>query len=375
MVFKMKFIGKLRSNRYFLVVTASVLCIILLCGCGSAETNDSYASNKGFDYFATTDAVAEEIVYDGFYDADYEMKAEAEYEYSGSATGGSAPESQAPTSSSDNESTSEYQRKIIRNAHLSLETRTFDESIASISATVEKYGGYVESSYVSGQSVNSSGVQRRAEYTVRVPAESLDAYLDSLGGNFNVLSRQISSNDITTTYYDAKARLESLEIQEERLLAMLEKATELEYLIQLENALADVRYQIERYYSQIRVYDNQVSYSTVSMNISEVVEYQKVVENPKTFGQRFMTAAENSWNNFVDDLEDFAIEFIYALPGLIIWILIIVIIVLVIKLMIARHKKKAAAKYQAQLAAYNAAMQQSQAQNTETETKTENENK
>lgn len=339
----MKYLKRLLSGRRPVFISAILICTFILCGCSVRNSSKSYNTDESY--------ILKSEAFDGFYSAndDYTDVVDIAYEKDSYIT-----DSEFTATSQDSSNIApDSERKIIRNASLSLETKSFDQSVASVSSIAEQFGGYVENSYVNGQSLDSSEIRRRANFTVRVPAEKLDDYLNSIGGSFNVLSKSITSDDISSTYYDIEARLSSLELQEERLLAMLEKATELEYLIQLEQALSDVRYQIESYYSQIRRYDSQVSYSTVTMNITEVIEYQKIVEAPKTFGDRFTSAMSNSWANFVDSLENFVINFIYILPALIIWIIIIALAVIIIRRYIIKMKKKKASLYQAQFEKYN----------------------
>ena len=233
-------------------------------------------------------------------------------------------------------------RKIIKNVDLTLETLEFDKAVDSIKADAVAQGGYIESSYVSGRSINDGyGYnQRYASFTIRVPANVLSNYVDSLSKTYNMLSINESSSDITDQYYDTESRLNSLLTQEERLLSMLEGATELQYMLEIERNLADVRYQIENYYSTLTRYDNQVSMSTVSIYLQEVVKYQEIVEQPKTFGERLSTAISGSWNNFVDNLQYFIIDFTYALPGLLTFIIILAAIIFVLVLIIKRRRKK-----------------------------------
>jgi len=233
-------------------------------------------------------------------------------------------------------------RKIIKNVSLSLETLEFDKAVESIKADAVAQGGYIESSYISGSSINDGyGYnQRYASFTIRVPANILSNYVDSLSKNYNMLSINESSSDITDQYYDTESRLNSLVTQEERLLSMLEGATELQYMLEIERNLADVRYQIENYYSTLTRYDNQVSMSTVSINLQEVVKYQEIIEPPKTFGERFSSAIAGSWNNFVYDFQNFVIDFTYALPGLLTFLVILAVIIVIIVVTIKRNRKK-----------------------------------
>ena len=229
-------------------------------------------------------------------------------------------------------------RKIIKTVNLELETKRFNDAVAQITASATANGGYIEYSYVSGESLQSKNMERNAKFTVRIPASVLDAYVSGLGGNFNVLSKTENASDITDSYFDAEARLKSLQTQEERLLAMLEGATELQYMLQLEQTLADVRYQIESYYSTIKRYDSQVSLSTVSISLYEVIEYQQIIEKPKTYTERLGQAIKRSWHDFIDGLKDFSVDFVYAFPTLLVLVVFITGAVLIVR-KILRHKK------------------------------------
>lgn len=234
-------------------------------------------------------------------------------------------------------------RKIIKTVSLSLETKNFDAAISEIVSVTAAAGGYVEDSYVSGKSLNDYGtVLRYATYTLRVPAAGLDAYVNTLSGGFNVLSRQESSTDITDSYYDSKSRLDSLLVQEERLLSMLEGATDLEYMLKLEDKLSEVRYQIESIHSTLQRYDKSVEMATVSVHLQEVVEYQRIVEAPKSFGERLYQSFTESWADFAKGVQNFLVDFVYAIPTLMVLAVFICIAVLIVSRLVKRHKKNKA---------------------------------
>jgi hypothetical protein len=209
-------------------------------------------------------------------------------------------------------------RMIITTVNLSLETQEFDAGLEQIVSIVEGFGGFVQDSYVQGQSMFAEGKgSRMADYTVRIPSERLDEFVGSVGGVFNITSKQQSGQDVTDSYYDTEARLRSLRIQEERLLAMLESAAELEYLLQVQTKLAEVQYEIDRYTASKLRMENQVAMSTVYLHLSEVIEYTPIEPTPVTFGQRIGATAVSSLTSFVDALENLLLAVIWMLPFLI----------------------------------------------------------
>lgn len=234
-------------------------------------------------------------------------------------------------------------RKIIRNAELYLETMEYEPALDRIPALAGEAGGYVESSSSDGISLYEKGStrpsRRRASFTVRVPAENLDSFIVSLSTEFNLLNKFENSSDISDRYYDTQAHLSNLQIQEKRLLELLEQAGKLADLLEIEKELADVRYQIETLTAAMKRMDSQVSYSTVTISLEEVVEYKEVTAPPRTFGDRLTETFKDSWNNFLNVCETILFTAIYLAPIVLLIAVIVVIIILVVR-SAARRKKK-----------------------------------
>ena len=234
-------------------------------------------------------------------------------------------------------------RKIIQNARLQIQTLSFDSGVAFITGAAEGFGGFVERSSVSGLDMYSERGARTATFTLRIPAENLDAFIHSLGGSdFNIISREQYSDDITAHYYDSRARLNSLKIQEERLLSMLETAAELEYLLQVEKELMNVRYEIESLTSALRRMDSSVQLSTVDVTLFEVIKYDHVKDVPATFGERISRAFSSSIENFSDFAQGFVIFIVSVFPFLILIGVITLIIVYFVRRSDKRIKKRLA---------------------------------
>ncbi|CDC50048.1 putative uncharacterized protein [Clostridium sp. CAG:58] len=115
--------------------------------------------------------------------------------------------------------------------------------------------------------------RRHASITARIPADQLDSFLQVVEDQANVTERSETATDVTLQYSDLESRKKTLTTEQERIWALLEKADTLEAVIALEERLSEIRYQLESMESQLKLYDNQVDYSTVSIHISEVAVY------------------------------------------------------------------------------------------------------
>lgn len=156
-------------------------------------------------------------------------------------------------------------KKIIRNVSLTIKTSAYDDSMASLTALLSQYGGYLESS---SEYTNSRDL-RTASLTLRIPADSLDAFLSNTGELGRITSRNMSSTDVTASYQDTAARLENQKLLLARLQALTDTAGDLSDLLALETQLADTQYNIEQLESDLADTDQQVNDATVRVTLNE----------------------------------------------------------------------------------------------------------
>lgn len=234
--------------------------------------------------------------------------------------------------------------KIIYSGDLYIETTTFDQAITSLEAKVDEFGGFIESSYVNGNTDyrpdgTTALVDRRAYYVARIPSARFDAFLKLSGTIGNVLSSSTSADNITSQFTDTEARKASLQVQEQRLLSMMEATTDIESLIALESRLSEVRYELESIERQLINWQNQVDYSTVSLELQEVEVYTPVAPVQRTFGQKLVSAFSDGWNGFLRFAQNLALFVAEALPALILLALVVLAIVLIVRAA-GRRKKQ-----------------------------------
>ena len=222
-------------------------------------------------------------------------------------------------------------RKLIRDVSMNVEARDFDGVLSQITDKVGELGGYVESSDVSGVSVNSYGgsQQRHADIRARIPADRLDRFVETVESAGNVTSKQEQVTDVTLQYSDVQSRKKSMEIEQERLWALLEKAESLDAVVALEARLSEIRYELESYTSQLRLYDNQVDYSTVSINMREVKDLTPTA--PDSIGTRIQKGFNRSLNNLGEAGTDLIVWIASNSPILLVLAVIIAAVVLFVR--------------------------------------------
>ncbi len=179
--------------------------------------------------------------------------------------------------------------KLILSADLSLETQEFDRTCAELERMTAEAGGYIESNGTSGEAGG-----RYANYTLRVPQAKFEDCFAKIGETCHVVSSNRWSEDVTEQYTDIEIHLATLETKHERLLALLDKASQMEDIIALENALADCEYQIDSLSGEKRRYDSLVDFSTISVSVRET-QSLTAVSAGSGFGAQLTKAAKSGF--------------------------------------------------------------------------------
>lgn len=230
-------------------------------------------------------------------------------------------------------------QKIIRTCTIEGETREFDTTSAALSDAISAVGGYIESQSSTGISYGSGRSSRRLTATVRVPADKYEDFVSGLGSIMNVTSSSSSAENVTEAYYDAAARLETLKAEREslqKMMASIDTAVQYDFWLTLQKRLSETEQDIAALEARLRTYDNRVSYSTVTINLREVLELTPA-ESP-TFGSRISKAFSSSWQSFGEFWQDVAVFIVSALPAII--TLAVIVLVIVVTVLAATRKKK-----------------------------------
>ena len=239
--------------------------------------------------------------------------------------------------SSTGAATAEYQKKI-RTLKLNAETEDMDTLLENVEARTVELGGYVEQKEVYRGSAYSKYVYRNASLTLRIPAEKADQLVENVGEISNITNMTENVDDVTLQYVATESRVKALTTEEDRLLELLAKAENMEDLLLIEARLTEVRTELERYTSQLRVYDNLVNYATIHLDVQEVREYTPVEE--ETFWQRISNGFTESLENLGEGILNFTVFFISAIPYLVLIAVLAFVFIIAFKSAKKRRQKK-----------------------------------
>jgi hypothetical protein len=156
-------------------------------------------------------------------------------------------------------------RKVIRTGKLEVVVATYESARAQIEDVVKASGGYIDSTHVERADSRVSD----ATIVIRIPADSFESILPKLRQLGDVASETTNAADITDQYVDTEARLASDQQLEKRLLELAAaKNGNLEQILGVERELARVRGEIESYQGHLKMWNDQVSLSTLTLELS-----------------------------------------------------------------------------------------------------------
>ena len=304
-------------KKYLSLLLSLALLAVLLTGCGSAgKSAASYDS--GMVEYAVSDEAA-----------------------MAPAEGAAMKNTAADTGSTQ----LPQNRKWIVTVNLTAETDDLDALRSALDEKIAALNGYVEDQSVYNGSIYDSGRRyRSANLTVRIPADSIDAFLQDVGGLANIVRQNKSIEDVTLSYVATESRLKALETEEARLLELLSQAENMTDLLEIEARLSEVRSELENYASQKRLYDNQIDYATIYIAIEEVQEYTPT-EEPSLW-ERIRDGFKDNLEGVGEGLLDVLVWFIVSIPTLVVLAVVVLILVLIVRRIRRRRMAKKAAKQQ-----------------------------
>jgi len=217
--------------------------------------------------------------------------------------------------------TSAIDRMMIYNADLEIAVIDPDGVMQAIISLAETEGGFVVSSN-SYKTFSNDRALPRANVTVRVPAEKLEAIMEDIKALTpdpaeDVISENISGDDVTSEYTDLESRLRNLEAAEAALVALMEDARDPEDVLAIFDELTYYRGEIEIVKGRMKYLEESADLSALSVSIvaKESLQPIEIVGwEPKGTAKRAVEALIEA----VQFLGNAAIWFgIYCLPFLI----------------------------------------------------------
>lgn len=155
--------------------------------------------------------------------------------------------------------------RVVKTASLTVSVKravAVRDATQAANSIAERLGGYVASTEA------STGERAASTLTLRVPVTAYDAALRELRGLGRVENESLGGNDVTGALVDLDARLASLRAQESALNVLMAKAANVGETLQVAQAVAGVRTQIEQLAAQQKQLSDQADFATITLRVA-----------------------------------------------------------------------------------------------------------
>jgi len=144
-----------------------------------------------------------------------------------------------------------------------------------------------------------------ATATLRVPVEEFNALVTQAQQIGKVTSLSTAGQDVTSQYVDLQAQIDALQATRSQLLQVLAKAQTVSDILAVQGQITPVESQIEQLQGQLKVLNDQTSYGTLAVTLSEMVPAiaKHAAPPPPPRPKGFSRAWEHARHSFSHGLE------------------------------------------------------------------------
>lgn len=199
-----------------------------------------------------------------------------------------------PSEKTISEKTTAISKKIIKNGNLRIQVGDIKKAQDQVSSIVKSNKAYIQK-----EEFQNNDNEENIDLTIRVPHQNFDALVNSFSdGVGSVLSKNISSDDVTEEYTDVSIKLTNKKIYLEKYRDMLKSAKTTKDILEIQENIRELEDEIDVSEGRLRFIDDRVNYSTLNLSL-----YKEKVRTSATskvgFGSRFGDSVTEGWNSFV----------------------------------------------------------------------------
>lgn len=198
---------------------------------------------------------------------------------------------------------------LIKTGNIGFETEDVYETRTKVNSLIKQFNAYISS-----ESEDYYGNKINQYLTVRIPNKYFEPFVDALcDGIEHFDNKNIYVEDVTDEFVDTEARIANKKALEQKYIALLEKATSIEDILEIEKEINYLREDIELAEAHLKNLSSQISYSTLDLYIYERTSEVTHTEEPEN---RFVLGLIGGWEAVVD----FFVNLTYSWPAILIMI-------------------------------------------------------
>lgn len=262
---------------------------------------------------------------------DFETPVEVDSEFYGDIDVDNSRESEEETINSVFDPT-----KIVKTGSFRIESRDYETDKTTLESMISSLNGFIEQSNVIGHPAPDNPYSNRElTLTLRIPSSHFDEFVSQLNDQFTLIQQSTQAKSVADSYYDSENRIKVLEVQQDRLLELLNDANDLSDIVLLQEQLMDVEYDLNIHKGNLQKLDDQIDYSTIRITMSELSDSQSSIQT-NSFFDELSRAFSRGISSIVLTIQ----TFILFLAENFIWLLLLIIFSIVIYRVVQRPKEK-----------------------------------
>lgn len=189
------------------------------------------------------------------------------------------------------------ERKVIKTADYSIKVKDVNKSTAAVEQMAKDFQGFISSTNLTNSSYRISN-----NLTIRVPADRLDDLMLAIDKEAVYTNyKRVNAQDVTEEYLDIETRLNTKKEVRDRYVDILRnKAKTVEDVLKAEEAIRVIQEEIESREGRLNYLKNQVSLSTINLELYQEVPYTPDLGQQSSFWTRLKQSAGNGWQLILD---------------------------------------------------------------------------
>ncbi|WP_306621239.1 DUF4349 domain-containing protein [Chryseobacterium ginsenosidimutans] len=206
----------------------------------------------------------------------------------------SMPDDEADDTSDSPNKIDTISKKIIKNGDMRIQVGDIKKAQNQVNEIIKNNKAYIQK-----EEFQNTDTDENLNITIRVPHKNFDPLVNSFSNGIgSVLSKNISSSDVTEEYTDVSIKLANKKIYLEKYRDMLKSAATTKDILEIQENIRELEDEIDVSEGRLRFIDDRVNYSTLNLSL-----YKEKVRSLTTsnvgFGSRFGDSLTEGWNSFV----------------------------------------------------------------------------
>lgn len=185
-------------------------------------------------------------------------------------------------------------KKIIKNGEMTIQVGDINKTRTQVLKIIEENKAYIQA-----EGFRNIDQSDNLRMTIRVPHQNFEKLVNSFSdGMGSVVSKSISSDDVTEEYSDVSIKLANKKIYLEKYRDMLKSAKTTKDMLEIQENIRELEDEIDISEGRLKFIDDRVQYSSLDLTI-----FKEKVRSSTTskigFGSRFGDSITEGWNSFV----------------------------------------------------------------------------